>query len=410
MNIISDAQKEVTQSINPTQYDAVIVGAGPYGLTTAAHLKAKGLRIAIFGKPLGLWRDNMPSGMFLRSHWWATSLSDPHNKYSFARFFKQSSSYKECYPVPIEAFIEYGLWFQKHAVPEVDETYVSRIERHGSQFVLTLEDGRVVRAPVVVMAIGLFYFAHWPEEYSHLQPELISHSNTCHNFSHLVGKDVAVIGGGQSAVEYSALMHEAGIRVHLVTRRPITWLDPDSEDPRSLIEQLKEPTAGIANGWKNLALEVLPYLFYRLPQERKDRFLKSHYVSAASDWLRQRVLGKVDLHEKQSVTSMRAVDGKAELTLSTGEILKVDHVMLATGYAVKVRNLPLLDADLVSQIKTDNEIPLLNAHFESSVPGLFFVGLSTVRAFGPLYRFVLGNKAAARRVAGAAARLVSHRR
>jgi hypothetical protein len=37
------------------------------------------------------------------------------------------------------------------------------------------------------------------------------------------------------------------------------------------------------------------------------------------------------------------------------------------------------------------------------VPGLYFVGISSLRAFGPLYRFVAGCGAAARRVAGAIA-------
>ena len=410
MSLVSNVKKEIQQSSSTVQYDAVVVGAGPYGLAATAHLRAKGLRTAIFGKPLELWRNNMPDGMCLRSHWWATHISDPKGEYSFARFFAQSPKYKACYPVPIEAFIEYGLWFQKHMVPDVDETYVSRIERHNNQFVLALEDGRVVQAPVVVMAIGLIYFANWPEEYSNLPAELISHSNTCHDFRHLVGKDVAIIGGGQSAVEYSALMHEAGVKVHLIARKPIFWLGPDNEDPRSLWERIKLPTSGIANGWRNRALEVFPYLFYRFSQSRKDRFLRSHYLAAASDWLRDRVLGKVDLHEKQTVTSSRAVDGKAELTLSNGEVLSVDHVMLATGYSVKVRSLPMLDPDLALQIKTYDEIPVLNPYFECSVPGMFFLGLSTVRAFGPLYRFVLGNKAAVKRVAGAAARVAAHAR
>ncbi|HEY7420130.1 MAG TPA: NAD(P)-binding domain-containing protein [Ktedonobacteraceae bacterium] len=410
MSIVSNAKKEVQQSSSTVQYDAVVVGAGPYGLAVTTHLRGKRLRTAIFGKPLELWRENMPDGMCLRSHWWATHISDPERKYSFTRFFAQSSKYKACYPVPIEAFIEYGLWFQKNAVPDVDETYVSRIERRNNQFVLTLEDGRVVQAPIVVMALGLFYFAYWPEEYSHLPAELISHSNTCHDFRHLAGKDVAVIGGGQSAVEYSALMHEAGVKVHLVSRNSIVWLEPDNENPRSLLERIKEPTSGIANGWRNRALEVFPYLFYRFSQSRKDRFLRSHYLAAASDWLRNRVIGKVDLHEKKTITSSRAVDGKVELKLSSGEVLKVDHVMLATGYSVKVRNLPMLDPDLASQIKTYDEIPILNSYFESSVPGMYFVGLSTVRAFGPLYRFVLGNTATVRRVASAAAKLASRAR
>jgi FAD-dependent urate hydroxylase len=56
-------------------YD-VVVGAGPYGLSTAAHLLGYGLKVSVFGTPFQLWRENMPRGMLLRSYWWATNLSD----------------------------------------------------------------------------------------------------------------------------------------------------------------------------------------------------------------------------------------------------------------------------------------------------------------------------------------------
>jgi thioredoxin reductase len=407
MSVASNIDK-TQESIATAQYDVVVVGAGPYGLTTAAHLLGKGLQVAIFGKPLELWRERMPAGMLLRSHWWATSLSDPKNQYSFARFLAQSPKYKACYPVPIEAFVDYGLWFQQHAVPNVDETYVSDIKREGQQFMLTLEDGRVVRSAAVVMAVGVYYFAYRPAEYSDLPRELVSHAFDHGDFSHFKGKEILVVGGGQSAVESSALLHEVGARVHLVVRRPINWLGPDSEKPRPLIEQIKSPTAGIANGWKNWILEYVPYLFYRFPQPKKDRYLKNHYNAAASDWLRGRTIGKVDIRENQRVTAMQATGDGVAVTLSNGNHLHVDHIMLATGYAVNLQNLPMLDQELAAQINTDAGIPLLSPYFESSVPGLYFIGLSSIRAFGPLYRFVLGNKATARRVAAAVARRLSH--
>ena len=132
--------------------------------------------------------------------------------------------------------------------------------------------------------------------------------------------------------------------------------------------------------------------------------MRNNYNAAASDWLRDRVVGKVTLHEGQAVTNMQEADDGLVLSLSSGEKLKADHVMLATGYQVNVKKLPMLHPSLVAEIQTDNAIPLLNPYFESSVPGLYFVGLTAVRAFGPLFRFVLGNKAAAQRVAGAVAR------
>ena len=405
MSVVSD-REQLQQSTSSTSYDVVIVGAGPYGLTAAAQLLGRGLKVAIFGKTLELWRDHMPKGMFLRSHWWATNLSDPQKKYSFDRFFKQFG-YKKIYPVPAERFIDYALWFQENAVPNVDETYVSSIVREGNQFLLTLEDGRTIRSKAVIMAIGLYYYANWPAEYKGFPADLLTHSFEHNDFSRFNGKTMLVIGGGQSAVEYTALLLEAGAQVHLVSRRSIHWLGPDRAHERTLWEKIKAPDSGIAPGWKNWALEHLPYLFYFFPKERKEYYVRNLYQAAASDWLRDRVIGKASLHEGQKVREMQPADDGMAVTLVSGEQFHVDHVMLATGYEVNLERLQMIDPSLRAEIKTDKGVPELSNWFESSVPGLYFVGLSSLYGFGPLFRFVVGAKSAGERVAAAVARHVA---
>jgi len=116
------------------------------------------------------------------------------------------------------------------------------------------------------------------------------------------------------------------------------------------------------------------------------------------------VLGKAALHEGQTVVKMEVEDGKVDLTISDGEKVGADHVILATGYKVDINKLTMLHPSLLAEIKTDMAIPILSPWFESSVPGLYFVGLTSVRAFGPLHRFVAGCSAAARRVASSVAR------
>lgn len=404
MSIVSN-EKQTQQPSTVAQYDVVVVGAGPYGLTTAAHLRAKGLHVAVFGKTLELWRNRMPPGMFLRSHWWATSLSDPQGKYSIERFLNESSEHKACHPLPIDAFLDYSEWFQKHAVPDVDETYVTSIVRQDKRFVLTLEDGRVVRSPVVVMAIGVYYYANRPEEYSGLPTELVSHSFDHAGFDHFAGKKLAIIGGGQSAVENAALLSEAGATVELVSRSPIHWLSRDRSYERTWLDKIKAPDATIAAGWNNWFLDHLPYAFYRFPQERKDRIFRNYYNAAASDWLQPRVFGKVNVREGQKVTQMQAAGNGVEVVLSNGDVLTVDHVMLATGYLVNVNNLNMIHPSLLAQVRRDEKnSPVLNHYFESNVSGLYFTGLSTVPCFGPLYRFVGGNGMSARRITHAIVR------
>ncbi len=61
-------------------FDAIIIGAGPYGLSSATYLKDRGRGVAVFGDPLSFWKDHMPAGMFLRSNWEASHISDPQQQ------------------------------------------------------------------------------------------------------------------------------------------------------------------------------------------------------------------------------------------------------------------------------------------------------------------------------------------
>lgn len=400
------AERREAQDSRPAQeYDVVVLGAGPYGLSVTSHLLKRGLRVAIFGKPLQLWRDNMPTGMLLRSFWWATNLSDPQHQYSLEQYFHLQGQ-PALYPLPIETFIDYGLWFQRQAVPNVDETYVDRIEREEDHFSLTLADGRLVRSRMMVMAPGLRYYVYRPSEYNRLPAELVSHTSQHGSFQHFAGKRVVVVGGGQSALESAALLHESGARVDVVTRSAIRWLVEEDMDHRSLLRRLRHPNAGIAPGWLNWGLEHMPYAFQQLPRSLKDNLLQGRlrHGPAGSAWLKPRVLGKVTLHERQPAQEIRESDDGVVLKLAQDGRIKADHVLLATGYRVNIWNLPMLSPALVSRIRTYRDAPVLNSHFESSVPGLYFVGISSVSSFGPFYRFVVGTAAAAQRVTDAVVR------
>ena len=383
-------------------FDAVVVGAGPYGLSAAAHLLGRGLRVAVYGRTLEMWRNHMPKGMLLRSHPWATHLSDPRREHGLDRFV-EDSKLDGAYPMPVRTFIEYGRWFQQRAVPGVDETYVSSIERRDGRFLITLEDGREVESHAVVMAIGVAYYANRPELFTGFPPELVSHSADHRDFSRFRGQDVVVIGGGQSAIEFAALLHEAGAAVQVVARRPIQWLEPDRSKTRSALERILAPDASIAPGWTNWVWDRLPFLFYRFSQPWKDSY-NAIYHSGATDWLRGRVLGKVTLREGQTVAKLQVAQGRLRATISDGAQVSAHHIILATGYTVDLTKLGMIHPALRAEIRTDRAIPILSHWFESSVPGLYFVGLTSLRAFGPLYRFVAGCGAAARRVADAVTR------
>jgi predicted ATP-grasp superfamily ATP-dependent carboligase/glycine/D-amino acid oxidase-like deaminating enzyme len=391
------------------RYDVAVVGAGPYGLSAAAHLLARGLRVAVFGKALESWRRRMPEGMLLRSRPWAVNLSDPQGRHSIARFFRETS-YPESYPLPRAAFLAYAEWFRSGAVGSIDETYVQSIERQDGGFRLSLEDGRSVQAASVVMATGLCHYAHKPEGFSHLPAGLVSHSSEHNDLACFARKEVIVVGGGQSALECAALLSEAGAAVHVISRRPIAWLGRDRSDERTLVERLMAPAASIGPGWINWTLDHAPYLFYRLSKETKERAMRAYYPATAAEWLRTRILGKVALHDGRTVLRAEARMGRVIVTISGGERLAADHVLLATGYRVDVARLTMIHPSLLTQIDIEDGSPVLTPSFESSVSGLYFVGLASMRSFGPIFRFVSGAAAAARRVARSVGRRRSPRR
>lgn len=389
--------------------DVVVVGAGPYGLSAAAHLSQLQLKVAIFGKPMSLWREHMPEGMLLRSYWWATNLSDPQHHYGLARY-AQETNQELIDPLPGAVIAEYGLWFQRHTVPHLDQIDVELIEWDSAQFRVTLTDGQTLATRAVVMAPGLHYYAYRPAAYAHLPAEVASHTFDHHTFGQFTGQRVAVIGGGQSALETAALLYEKGAEAHLVNRHSIRWLTGGSMTNRTLIHRLIYPKAGIAPGWFNWGLEHMPLAFYQLPRATKDQLLRGRgsYGPAGAYWLKTRIQNHVVCHDQQHVLRIKETHGAVTLTLSGDGELEVDHVLLATGYHVDIKRLRMLHPALLAKVQTYQDAPILNSWFESSVPRLYFLGISSLQSHGPLNRFVVGTDAAARRVASAVATIVAH--
>src|SRR3954452_13632589 len=121
-----------------TIFDVVIIGAGPYGLAAAAHLRTiKGLEFRVFGEPMSFWDQNMPVGMFLRSNWTATQIADPDDQLTLEAY-QAAHDIKFALPVPIEHFVGYGRWYQRQVVPDLDHRKVTHLESHPKGFLLVL--------------------------------------------------------------------------------------------------------------------------------------------------------------------------------------------------------------------------------------------------------------------------------
>lgn len=377
--------------------DVVVVGAGPYGLSVAAHLNAFGLNVRVFGETMSFWDRNMPEGMCLRSPWEASQLSDPARSLTIDAF-QTATGVHVSRPVPIGNFVAYGRWFQSRAVPNLEQRKVFEIEKNTSGFRVVLADGEAVQCGRVVIAGGIGPFAVRPPQFADLPRELASHSSEQRDLTRFRGQRVVVIGGGQSALESAALLHESQANVELLVRESTvqwTWQRPWLHTFR--------PVGAVLYAWPDVGPAFIshavarPNLYRLLPRWLQDSWRAKSVRANGVGWLRPR-LRDVRISTSLAVLSASARGNQVELKLSDGSHEIVDHVLMATGYRIDVRKYEFLSASLVSALRLISGCPVLGRGFESSIPGLHFLGAPAVWSYGPLMRFVAGADFAARTV------------
>ncbi len=390
-----------------------VIGAGPYGLAAAAHLRGR-VPFRAFGEPMDSWRSRMPAGMYLKSTPSASSISDPAGAGSLDRFRAAEGRRSEgdLHPVPLEEFVRYGQWFQQQRVPDLDTTRVRRVDADGDGFRITLESDEVLTSRSVVLASGLGPYSHIPGELAGLvRAGLASHPAEHPDLSRFAGQRVAVVGAGQSALESAALLHEAGAEPTVVARTEdlLFGMPPTRDLPaeRPLSQRLVKPASPLGPGWSHRAFSGIPGAFRHLPEPVRAHFVRTVLGPSGAWWLRDRVQGRLDVLTGHSVRAAVEYEGKARLTLDDRNggtvVLDADHVLAATGYRVDVDRIELLAPELRRRVRRTGGSPQLDAGFQSSVPGLYFTGLAAAATFGPVLRFVCGTGFASARISAAAA-------
>ncbi len=409
-----------------SQAPAVVIGAGPYGLSAAAHLRARGIPVRIFGEVMTSWRHHMPVGMCLKSTPKASSISAPAPGYALADFCAHSGVpvLREDQVVPVDLFIRYGEWFAERLVPGVESGQVCQLDLAGGdnrRFRVTLGSGEDIETASVVIASGLTGCAYLPPELADAAPDgpapagLVSHSSQHHDLSGFAGQEVAVIGAGQSALENAALLHEAGASVQVLARGAVRFGDPPREPASGPMSLLPTPASPLGPTWKLYPFSHAPGAFRYLPRDTRLTLVKRVLGPLGAWWLKDRVVGQFPVRGGQRIRHARASGDKVVLAVASaggGESdVKIDHVVAATGYRVNLEGLGFLSPEVLARLDRVAGSPRLSASFESTVPGMFFTGMAGAVTFGPLMRFVCGTGFASRRVSAAvAARTIRTRR
>jgi FAD-dependent urate hydroxylase len=379
-----------------TTTDVVIIGAGPYGLSAAAHLRTiAGLEVRLFGEPMSFWDRNMPVGMFLRSNWTATQIADPNGQLTLEAF---QAARGICFsmPVPLDRFIEYGLWYQRQAVPDVDHRKITRVEPHRKGFRILADDGEAIYSRRVVIASGIGAFAWRPPEFNRLPSFLASHSSEHRDLRKFAGKRVLVIGGGQSALESGALLRESGAEVEVVARSTrINWLGGWAS--KTLHHRLGKFTSRLLYAPTDVGpagisqLVARPDMLRRLPRGLQDRLRKRAVRPAGARWLVSR-LQDVPVRLGRSVVAAEATGERVKVRIDDGSERTVDHLLLGTGYHVDVSKYEFLSSELAQSMHRFNGYPKLKEGLETSVAGLHILGAPAAWSFGPLMQFVSGAR------------------
>ena len=372
----------------------VIVGAGPYGLSLASHLRASNVKYRIFGAPMRPWIENMPPGMLLKSRFNASDLYDPKHSFTLKDYYRMRGRIPtDLNPIETETFVDYALEFQKRFVPDVCTDMVTRIERAGTQYQVHTSGNERITASAVVIAVGVYDFAYVPEQFRALGSQFLTHSSHYGNVDRFKDKDVIIIGAGASAIDLALALQKAQARVSIIARRKsIDFHLPPETTLKSRIGQIRYPSSPIGAGWRIFFCAHAPSMLHRLPVETKHKIALT-YLAAAPGWTTKVPAQKIETFLDTRITGVETEGQRVQVMYEHQQKRagkSADHIIAATGYRADIGRLNFLDQPIAKAINTIQGSPILSSRFETSCPGLYAIGPIAASSFGPIMRFVYG--------------------
>jgi len=375
--------------------DVIVIGAGPYGLSISAHLRHRGIEHTVVGRPMDTWRAHMPLGLFLKSAPYGSVISTAARGYdikTYAGLHGFGDGADRAGPLSLERFLGYADWFAGQLVPAIRELTVTSVTRCSRGFKVGFAEQSPAYARMVIVATGLLPYAVVPQELSGLPAGLVTHSSAHARLDQFRGRRVAVVGGGQSALQTAALLHEAGAGVQLIARRPeITW-ETKIPEKLGLAGYLKRPPNTLCEGWACVAYNS-PGAFRLLPGRLRVHKARTTFGPSGAWWLRDRVEGVLDILTGHRLVSGAARGGGVRLKLDgpRARVIDADHVIAGTGFRADVARLPFLSPEIQAALVKHGGCPAVNRAGESTVPGLYFAGAHTMTSLGPGVRFIAGT-------------------
>jgi FAD-dependent urate hydroxylase len=368
-----------------TTTSLLVIGAGPYALSTAAFAREHSIDTVVVGRQMGFWQQNMPAGMLLRSGPdWHLDASGVHTLQAYLE--ERTIDPTDVDPMPIGLFLDYAEWFRQAKGIQVREDLVVDLAKPDDRFEAVLGNGARIAADAVVAAPGIRHFTNVPAWAGSIPPARAAHTCDLVRFEDLAGARVLIVGGRQSAYEWAALLAEHGAgRIDLVHRHDVPRFERVSW---KFVDPYVEATMRVRGWWRSL------------PKAEQDAITKRFWEVGRLTleyWLTPRLAGQA-VHrwpgtEVQQAGPMGA-GGGLRVRLSNGDDLSVDQVIFASGYRTDLARVPYL-AGVLDRIKLTDGFPVLDESFGTSLSGLYLPGFAATRDFGPFFGFVKGTSAAA---------------
>ncbi|MEM9066320.1 MAG: NAD(P)/FAD-dependent oxidoreductase [Planctomycetota bacterium] len=311
----------------PSDYDVVVVGAGPAGIGVAVALKDAGIEnfIVLDRRTIGSSFEAWPAETRFITPSFPTNSVGMLDLNSIAIGASPAFSLKVEHPTGTE----YALHLRQVAavaqLPVREHTSVLRITHVGSDFRIDTAE-ETLRTKHVIWAGGEYQF---PKRDCFPGSELCRHTSTVPSYEELEGDQFIVIGGYESGIDAAYHLARYNKRIYLFDRgRP--WSEPTSD-----------PSVAIST--------------YTQERMRDERFAR-----------------QVRLFPDKPVTSVTQTDTGYEVTTRDGPVVHSENrPLLATGFEGSHK--------LVSDLFESREdgFPLLTANDESTLaPGLFLCGPS----------------------------------
>jgi hypothetical protein len=371
-------------SMSTSATELLVIGAGPYALSTAALARERGIATVVVGRPMAFWRENMPRGMFLRSGPdWHIDAGGVNTLEAYLE--ERAIRREDVDPIPIQVFVDYCDWFRWAKGTEVREELVADLATCDGRFEATLTGGERIVADAVVCAPGIRHPAQLPGWAPAVPAGRAAHTCDLVRFDDFAGSRVMIVGGRQSAYEWAALIREHGAeRIDIVHRHDVPRFERVSW---KFVDPHVQNTINLRGYWRNLPKPEQDAVARRFWEV--GRLTLEYWLIPRLDW--------DGLHRwpgTQVVETVPTAENELRVALSNGERLTVDHVVFASGYQAELTLVPYL-APVVGQIEQANGFPLLDESFGTSLTGLYITGFSASQDFGPFFGFVKGAPAAA---------------